>query len=52
MIGHTLHKSGVSFTEDEKRALWIAPSKGGVFTTSERAAFKTDEFNAARKANV
>lgn len=40
------------FTEDEKRALWIAPSKGGVFTTSERAAFKTDEFNAARKANV
>ena len=40
------------FTEDEKRALWIAPSKGGVFTTEERAAFKTNEFNAARKANV
>ena len=40
------------FTEDEKRALWVAPSKGGVFTTNERAAFKTNEFNAARKANV
>jgi len=35
-------------TED-KQALWLAPSKGGVFTTAERAALKSDEFNAARK---
>tara|TARA_R110000803_G_scaffold1977_3_gene6502 strand:+ start:1294 stop:1905 length:612 start_codon:yes stop_codon:yes gene_type:complete len=32
-----------------KQALWIAPSKGGVFTTSERAYLKSDEVNAARK---
>lgn len=37
-------------TDDEKKALWIAPSKGGVFTTAERKALKSDEFNAARKA--
>lgn len=34
---------------EEKLALWLAPSKGGVFTTAERAALKSDEFNAARK---
>ena len=35
-----------------KEALWIAPSKGGVFTTSERAYLKSDEVNAARKEMV
>jgi hypothetical protein len=34
---------------EDKQALWLAPSKGGVFTTAERAALKSDEFNAARK---
>jgi hypothetical protein len=34
---------------EDKLALWLAPSKGGVFTTAERAALKSDEFNAARK---
>lgn len=37
-------------TDEEKKALWVAPSKGGVFTTEERKALKSDEFNAARKA--
>lgn len=32
-----------------KEALWLAPSKGGVFTTAERAYLKSDEVNAARK---
>jgi len=27
--------------------LWIAPSKGGVFTTKERATMKTSEFREA-----
>ena len=36
--------------DDDKKALWVAPSKGGIFTTAERAALKSDEFNAARKA--
>lgn len=34
---------------EDKQALWLAPSKGGVFTTAERAALKSDEFNAAMK---
>lgn len=33
----------------DQESLWIAPTKGGVFTTQERAYFKTDEFNAVRK---
>ena len=37
-------------SDDDKKALWVAPSKGGIFTTAERAALKSDEFNAARKA--
>ena len=37
-------------TEDEKRALWIAPSKGGVFSTSEREVIKSSEFRNARGA--
>jgi len=31
---------------DEKLALWKAPSKGGIFTTSEIATIKSDEFAA------
>jgi hypothetical protein len=30
-------------------SLWIAPSKGGIWTTQERAAMKSDEMNEARK---
>ena len=36
-------------SNEDKQALWLAPSRGGVFTTAERAALKSDEFNAARK---
>ena len=36
-------------SNEDKQALWLAPSKGGVFTTAERDALKSDEFNAARK---
>ena len=36
-------------SNEDKQAFWLAPSKGGVFTTAERAALKSDEFNAARK---
>jgi hypothetical protein len=35
--------------EDAKHALWMAPSKGGVFTTEERAYLRSDEVNQARK---
>lgn len=36
--------------EEDRNALWVAPSKGGIFTTAERAAIKSDEFNTARNA--
>jgi hypothetical protein len=36
--------------EDVRNALWVAPTKGGIFTTAERAAMKSNEFNAAREA--
>ena len=36
-------------TDDDKKALWLAPSKGGIFTTAERKDLKSDEFNQARK---
>lgn len=34
---------------DVKEALWLAPSKGGIFTTEERQLLKSDEFYNARK---
>lgn len=34
---------------EERTALWVAPSKGGVFTTDERTKLKCDAMNAARK---
>ena len=38
-------------TRDELTSIWAAPSKGGPFTTEERKIFKSDEWNAARKAH-
>ena len=37
-------------TEDEKRALWVAPTKGGIFTTQEREIMKSTEFRKAGAA--
>lgn len=34
-------------TDDEKKSLWIAPSKGGCFTTREREVIKSTEFREA-----
>ena len=36
--------------EETKRALWIAQTKGGIFTTREREVIKSDEWSAARRA--
>lgn len=35
-------------TEDELRSIWVAPTKGGPFTTQERAIMKTPEFRQAK----
>ena len=34
-------------TDDEKQSLWVAPSKGGPFTTEHRRMMKTTEFRVA-----
>ena len=34
-------------TDAEKKSLWIAPTKGGIFTTSEREIMKSAEFRKA-----
>jgi hypothetical protein len=39
----------LDWSNEDKEALWVAPSKGGVFTTEERAFLKSDEFAQARK---
>jgi deoxycytidylate deaminase len=35
--------------DEDKLCLWMAPSNGGIWTTQERAAMKSDEWTAARK---
>ncbi len=34
-------------SDDEKHAIWVAPSKGGPFTTEERKTMQTKEFREA-----
>jgi len=34
-------------SDDDKKALWVAPSKGGAFTTKEREVIKSTEFRKA-----
>ena len=38
--------------EDEQRALWLAPSKGGIFTTQERTIMKSDAWGEARRIHI
>ena len=40
----TAQESLQELTDDEKKLLWIAPSKGGVFTTKEREIMRSTEF--------
>lgn len=35
--------------EEVQRALWLAPTKGGVFTTRQREVMKSDDWSARRK---
>ena len=35
--------------DDDKRALWISSKSGGIWTTDERSAMKSNEWTAARK---
>lgn len=40
-------ESWFNLSDDEKKALWIAPTKGGPFTTAEREVIKSREFRIA-----
>jgi hypothetical protein len=44
----TANEAWSELTSTEKQILWKAPSKGGVFTTQERATMKTTEFRQAQ----
>jgi hypothetical protein len=43
-------ESWFALTDDEKKAIWFAPSKGGMFTTKEREVMKSREFRLANGA--
>lgn len=43
----TANEAWKELTDTEKSILWKAPSRGGVFTTQERATMKTTEFREA-----
>jgi len=43
----TANEAWKELTNTEKELLWVAPSKGGLFTTAERATMKTTEFREA-----
>lgn len=45
----TANEAWSELTDVEKQLLWKAPSKGGVFTTQERAIMKTPEFRQANQ---
>jgi len=39
-------------TDEEKQALWIAPTKGGIFTTEERKVMHSQEFREAHYGSI
>ena len=46
----TAYEAFKEIPADVFTVLWRAPSKGGIFTTSERAAMKSNEWNEAGKS--
>lgn len=48
----TANEAWQELTDTEKQLLWIAPSKGGVFTTQERTTMKTSEFREGVNLNA
>ena len=47
----TAYEAFAELDPETVQALWVAPTKGGIFTTSERQAMKSNEWNDARKAH-
>lgn len=46
----TASEAWFELTDDEKQSIWVAPTKGGPFTTQERETMKSSEFRLAREA--
>lgn len=44
---HKANEAWKELTDDEKKLLWVAPSKGGCFTTEERKQMQSTEFREA-----
>ena len=40
----TAAEAWFELSDEEKQSIWIAPSKGGPFTTEERETMKSQEF--------
>ena len=47
---HGAYQCWSEIPKDDQEALWLSTTRGGVFTTEERAKMKSDEWNAAMKA--
>ncbi len=47
----TAYEAYAELPQDDWEALWMAPSKGGIWETAERGKFKSDGWNDARKAH-
>lgn len=47
----TAAEAWYELSQDAMRALWVAPSKGGVFTTKEREIMRTNEFTKYKPTN-
>ena len=48
----TASEAWSELTDTEKQLLWVAPSKGGVFTTKERQMMKSTEFREGVNLNA
>ena len=47
---HGAYELRAELSDEEVTALWVAPSKGGIFTTKERDQMKSDEWGIVAKA--
>ena len=47
----TASEAWFELTNDEKTSIWVAPSKGGPFSTKERTTMQSAEFRLAREGN-
>ena len=47
---HGAYELRAELSDEEVTALWVAPSKGGIFSTKEREQMKSDEWGAVAKA--